>query len=96
MARRTDSDLQADENLPREYVRALSSPELQLLILRKVLYDGDWNELERDLVARRDGKPYIFKLRTRIDEDLVRIEKLKAYEREHGVDLSEYLPDPEA
>lgn len=74
-----------------EFLRSLPKEERQLLVLRKILYDGRWEEMERDLIARRDGRPFIFKLQTRIDEDLRRIEMLRAYEKEHGVDLQEYV-----
>ncbi len=76
----------------REFVRGLPPEEFQLLVIRKILYEGLWEEMEADLTARRDGKPFIFKLQSRIDEDLDRIRKLKAYETEHGVDLSEFVP----
>lgn len=78
-------------DLHEDYLRALPKEGLQLLVLRKVLYDGRWEEMEKDLIARRDGRPFIFKLRTRIDEDLKRIGVLRAYELEHGVNLQEYV-----
>ncbi len=74
-----------------EYYRSLPQEERQLLILREILYQGSWEEMERDLVARQQGKPFIFKLNSRIDEDLKRIEKLRSYETEHGVDLGQYV-----
>lgn len=74
-----------------DFLRSLAKEELQLLVLRKVLYEGRWEEMEKDLIARRDGRPFIFKLQTRIDEDLKRIGVLRAYEQEHGVDLQEYV-----
>ena len=49
MARRTDPDSEADEDLHRSYAASLSPEETQLLVLRKILYEGDWGELERDL-----------------------------------------------
>lgn len=74
-----------------EFLRSLPREERHLLVLRKILYEGRWEEMERDLIARREGRPFIFKLQTRIDEDLRRIEMLRAYEDEHGVDLQEYV-----
>lgn len=74
-----------------DFLRSLPREELQLLVLRKILYDGRWEEMEKDLIARRDGRPFIFKLQTRIDEDLKRIGVLRAYEQEHGVNLQEYV-----
>ncbi|MFQ5653481.1 MAG: hypothetical protein ACE5GW_01975 [Planctomycetota bacterium] len=68
---------------------------MQLLILRDELYDGSWAEMRRDLEDRRDGRPFIFKLVNRIEEDLRRIEHLSAYEERHNVNLTEYLEEDE-
>lgn len=77
------------------FVDALSPEERTLLILRDELYDGSWAEMRADLLGRRDGKPFIFQLATRIDEDLERIARLARYEEEHHMDLGEYLDDGE-
>ena len=74
------------------YFRSLPREEMQLIVLQLVLYDGLWDEMIEDLVARRDGKPFVFKLKSRINEDLQRIEKLRDYERKHGVRLGDYVP----
>ncbi len=74
-----------------EYFRSLTQAEVQLLALREVLYDASWEEMIRDLEARRDGRPFVFKLRNRIDEDLERIRKLSVYEREHNTHLGKYV-----
>jgi hypothetical protein len=71
----------------RTFAEGLAAEERVLLLVRDELYGGSWAELEADLVARRDRRPAIFKLTTRIDEDLGRISKLRAYEQAHGVDL---------
>ena len=62
-------------------------------MLRNELYDGSWGEMRRDLEDRRDGKPFIFKLVNRIDEDLKRIDRLSKYEDRHGLNLGDYLED---
>ena len=77
----------------RAYVATLGPEELTLLILRDELYDGSWEEMRTDLVGRRDGKPFIFQLATRIDEDLERIARLARYEQEHNLDLGDYLDE---
>lgn len=74
-----------------DYFHSLSREDVQLLALREILYDGSWKEMVSDLEARRDGKPFVFKLRNRIDEDLERIHKLDAYEQEHDVRLGKYV-----
>jgi hypothetical protein len=73
------------------FFQSLTSEEEQLIIIRDFLYDGDWNEVVRDLNARKSGKPFIFKLNSRIEEDLGRIERLRDYESTHGVNLGAYL-----
>ena len=73
------------------FFRSLTSEDEQLLIIRDILYDGLWNEVILDLKARQEGKPFVFKLSSRIEEDLGRIDRLSEYENEHGVDLGVYL-----
>jgi hypothetical protein len=75
----------------RAFADGLSKEERVLLLVRDELYGGSWAELEADLLARRERKPAIFKLNTRIDEDLGRIAKLRAFEQERGVDLRRLL-----
>ena len=78
-------------NAHERFVQSLAPEDEQLVILRDYLYEGDWSELERDLKARLRGKPVVFKLNTRIEEDLERIEKLRAYERRHSIDLGHFV-----
>ena len=73
------------------YFRSLSREEVHLVALKKFLYEGSWDEIVKDLIARKEGKPYIYKLDTRIVEDLDRIKSLKEYERRTDVDLGTYL-----
>lgn len=73
------------------YVKSLNPEEEQLIILRDFLYEGDWEDLLQDLRDRQSGKPFIFKLNTRIEEDLQRIEQLRMYERRNGVNLGRYI-----
>jgi len=65
------------------------------VILRDFLYEGDWEEMLQDLRDRQSGKPFIFKLTSRIEEDLHRIGRLRDYERQHDVNLGHYV-EPEA
>jgi len=59
---------------------SLSREELMLISLRDELYQGSWDCMVRDLKSRLEGKKYIFKLANRIEDDLARIEKLRAIE----------------
>lgn len=74
----------------KAYYQSLAQEEKMLLILRDELYSGQWEQMRRDLQDRLAGKPYIFKLVHRIEEDLVRIEKLSGYETKHGINLAAY------
>lgn len=69
------------------FARALSPVDVTFLAIRDELYGGSWDEVEADLRARLDGKPTIFELTTKIEEDLDRIDRLRGFESTHGVDL---------
>ncbi len=73
------------------FARELGLPERTLLAVRDELYGGAWDELEKDLRARLAGRPYIFRLATKIEEDLERIARLRRFEEERGVDLRKVL-----
>ena len=47
-----------------------------------------------DLRNRLEGKPYIFKLAHRIQDDIARIEKLKTLEEDHNVKLADFVKPP--
>jgi hypothetical protein len=72
------------------YFRSLKREEVHLLALREILYEGSWDDMVKDLEARKDGRPFVFKLLARIEEDLERIAKLRAYETDYGVNLGAY------
>ena len=69
----------------------MTALDRMLITIRDELYEGSWEEMEADLNARLEGRPYIYKLATRIKEDLVRIEKLKTYEEDFNINLSAFL-----
>jgi hypothetical protein len=77
----------------RIYVRALGEKERVALAVRDELYSGSWEDMQEDLEARREGRTYVFRLASRIEEDLNAIRKLSAFERRHRVNLSEYLEE---
>lgn len=80
--------------LAQEFVSRLSKEERMLILLQSELYDNSWLAMVNDLRNRLDGKPYIFKLASRIQDDIARIEKLQSFEREHNVKLSEFVKAP--
>jgi len=81
----------ADADKVRQFVKALASEERMLVVLKRELYEGSWDEMTADLKARLDGRPYIFKLAHRIADDLDRIERLREFERRLEVDLADYV-----
>ena len=72
----------------RQFVLGMSSEETMLVVLKRELYEGSWDEMVADLHARLKGRPYIFKLAHRITDDLERIERLRRFEQTADVDLS--------
>jgi hypothetical protein len=75
----------------RQFVATLSEEEIMLLRLRDELYGSRWDAMLADLNDRLQGKPYVFKLAHRIQDDIERIERLNRFERQHNVDLAKYL-----
>jgi hypothetical protein len=75
----------------RRFVESLTSEQRLLVVLKRELYEGSWDEMVADLKARLEGRPYIFKLAHRIADDLERIERLREFEGRHRIDLSQYV-----
>jgi len=82
----TSSDSAVDD-----FVSRLSNEHKMLVVLKAQLYGGSWESMLDDLNNRLAGKPYIFKLVNRINEDVERIEELRGFEAEHGVDLADHV-----
>lgn len=75
----------------KKYFDSLTPEERMLIVLRDELYGGSWDRMLQDLRDRLRGRPYIFKLVNRIQEDIARIEKLQEYEKKHGVNLGDFI-----
>jgi hypothetical protein len=73
------------------YVDSLTEECRMLVVLKAQLYGGSWEPMLNDLRNRLDGKPYIFKLAHRIQDDIERIEQMMLFEADHGIDLAEYV-----
>ena len=78
-----------------KFAAGLSPDEKTLVTLRDELYGGSWDSMLGDLRDRLKGKPYIFKLVNRIQDDIARIEKLSDYEKKHRINLAEFLKKKE-
>lgn len=82
--------MDAEEEI-KEFVSKLTDEDKLLIILRDELYESSWEYFIKDLENRKKGRPYIFKLMKRIDEDLERIKKLKEFEEKHKINLFDYI-----
>jgi len=82
-----------EERAGRDLAAALSESDRMLVVIREGLYDGDWEAMLGDLRARLAGQPYIYKLVNRIQDDITAIERLADLEREHGIDLADYVDE---
>ena len=74
-----------------DYVRGLREEHRMLVALKTHLYEGSWEPMLDDLRNRLAGKPYIFKLVNRIQDDIERIEEMRRFETEHSIDLADYV-----
>ena len=74
-----------------EFLRRLELFERVLIEVKDTLYEGSWDRVLKDLRSRLEGKPYVFKLSQTIARDIAAIERMRAYERRHGIDLSEQM-----
>jgi hypothetical protein len=74
-----------------DFVDRLSNEHRMLVALKSQLYGGSWEPMLDDLKNRLAGKPYIFKLANRIEEDIARIEEMRKFEAEYDVDLADYV-----
>ncbi len=73
------------------FISAMGPEQRMLVVLKSQLYGGQWDPMLEDLRNRLAGKPYIFKLVNRINDDIERIESMQAFEAEHAIDLSDYI-----
>lgn len=88
---RTESAVHGDaDRRTRAFVANLTEEEVMLVRLRDELYDGRWDAMLADLNDRLQGKPYVFRLAHRIQDDIERIERLNRFERQNNVNLADY------
>ncbi|MHC4727180.1 MAG: hypothetical protein ACYS17_08095 [Planctomycetota bacterium] len=77
-----------------DFVDGMSDEHRMLVVLKAQLYGGIWEPMLDDLKNRLEGKPYIFKLVNRINDDIERIQQMQNFEEEHNVDLADYVELP--
>jgi len=94
---RKKSDKGSDTTVSKavsDYVDKLSEEHRMLVVLKAQLYERSWGPMLDDLRNRLAGKPYIFKLANRIEDDIDRIEAMQEFEAKHNVDLADYVEMP--
>ena len=78
----------------QNFISSLSDEHRMLVLLKAQLYDGAWEPMLHDLRNRLNGKPYIFKLVNRIEDDIKRIEEMQKFEAKHNINLADYVELP--
>lgn len=69
----------------------LTEDQRLMVILRDELYGGSWEEMEKDLRDRLNGRPVIEKLVEKIRRDLDYIEDLRLMKKNDGINLTTLL-----
>jgi hypothetical protein len=77
-----------------DFAGSLSDEHRMLVVLKAQLYDGTWEPMLDDLRNRLADKPYIFKLATRIEDDIERVREMRKFEAEHNINLADYVELP--
>ena len=93
-AKQDKSSVKPASEAVRNYIDRLSNEHRMLVVLKSQLYDRTWEPMLDDLRNRLAGKPYIFKLANRIQDDIERIEQMQRFEDEHKIDLADYIDLP--
>ena len=79
----------------KEFVKTLTAEHRMLIVLKSQLYEGSWKPMLDDLQNRLTGKPYIFKLAGRINDDIQRIQQMQQFEKDHNLNLADYVDSVE-
>jgi hypothetical protein len=80
------------------FLAGLDEQERMLIVLCRQLYEGQWDDMLQDLQDRLEGRSHVFewgppspRLRTTIADHMAIIHRLRAFERDHGVSLTELV-----
>ena len=85
----TDSAKVELDKAVADYVHSLREEHRMLVALKTHLYEGSWEPMLDDLRNRLAGKPYIFKLVHRIQDDIERIEQMRRLQHTTSIYLTE-------
>jgi hypothetical protein len=95
MAKSTDNPGKKSERKVKaaiiDYVKTLSQEQKMLVVLKEQLYNGRWEPMLDDLQNRLAGQPYIFKLASRIQDDISRIQELQNFEQQNQINLADFV-----
>jgi len=91
MAQPDPSQLDASRSAGEVFAR-LDERLRQLVIANQVLFNGQWDDLAEDLRRRQAGRPYLFRLDLGLEEPLVWIGRLRAFELSRNEHLSDAIP----
>ena len=75
---------------PQAFIAQLTDEERMLIHLQKELYEYSWDAILTDLFNRLEGRPYVFKLPNKVRDDIPRIKKLRSYEEQYDIKLSDF------
>ena len=75
----------------RRFMDRLTPEQTLLLVLKRDLYAGSWQPMVEDLQNRLTGRPHVFRLAHRIEDDLRRIEQMTELEQHYEIDLTAYI-----
>lgn len=70
-----------------DFLAKATDADRMLLDVLEILYVGRWEDLLEDLQAASQGKPHVFKIADRVQEDLARARKMWELETKYGVRL---------
>ncbi len=91
--RAQDPDVQAFYVVGAFHTMAGSDTELQkykqLVALRDELYVENWQKMQKDLNDRLRSRPYNFLRMGRIEDDILRVARIKAFEKLHDVNAAD-------
>jgi len=73
------------------FIAQLTDEEHMLIRLQTELYEGSWDAILNDLCNRLEGRPYIFKLPNKVRDDITRVKKLRSYEEQYDINLSDFF-----
>ncbi len=73
---------------PKDFLRTLGEQEKMTLELNEILYDGNWNEMLKELEEGKKQRNYSQKYHQRIARDIAAVKRIQDYEKAKNVALT--------